>query len=194
METTTFADRLGAVVKDFCEREKMSRRRFAMHLMKMGNEETLASAIKRKTTRPRHDLVTRLVEVTGCRVEWLTAGTGEMYPVRSAAGLRVSEELAQYGAAAPAGVIVFHVTDEAMAQGDYRPRAVLAVPKGTAESGQLALVEMGDGQRRFRKVFYDDATVTLVAAAGSVAPEVLPRARVKRMMRVWAVVLLDERA
>jgi hypothetical protein len=194
MENTTFADRLGRVVKDFCERERISFRHFALHHLGMGNEQTLASAIQRKTTRPRHELVTKVVAVTGCRVEWLTSGTGEMYPVRSAAGLRVAEELAQHGAAAPAGVIVFHVTDEAMAQGDYRPRAVLAVPKGTAESGQLALVEMGDGQRRFRKVFYDDATVTLVAAAGSVAPEVLPRARVKRMMRVWAVVLLDERA
>lgn len=194
METATFADRLGAVVKDFCERERISFRHFALRFLGMGNEQTLASAIQRKTTRPRHDLVTKVVEVTGCRVEWLTAGTGEMYSSRRAVGTRVAEELAKYGTAAPEEVIAFPVMDESMAQGDYRPKAVLVMPKGAAESGQLALVEMGDGQRRFRKVFFDAKTVTLVAVAGSVAPEVVPRARVKRMMRVWAVVLFDERS
>ena len=193
MENATFGERVGMVVSDFCKKEGVSLRHVALHRLGLKHEQNLRSTIIRKSTHAPHDLVVKVVELTGCRLEWLVSGQGEPYGSGPVAGARVAEKAARYGVTMPEAVQVFHVTDGSMDQGEYRPAVVLAHPKETAASGDLALVEFAGGRRAFRRVFYDAETVTSVALSGSAAPEITPRARVAKIMKVWAVVLGRER-
>jgi len=189
MAKSTFADRLRTVIEDFCLRSGVSVRQVARHHLKLRHEEVLRARMSRQTSKPIPDFVAAVAGLTGCRWEWLTMGEGPMYPERRAADGAVAEELERYGAVVPGAVEVLHVEDGSMDQGDYRPRQVMGMPGTAAESGDLSLVELRDGRRMLRKVFYEGESAVLVALAGSVPPATVRRAEIVKALKVWAVVL-----
>ena len=143
---------------------------------------------------PSLEFLEKVSEQTGRTVDWLVKGAdppGEYevptYMAGAGAHWQVADGEAPFNTVIPRGLIAFQVNGDSMDPIARHGQSVLINPLALVRDGDLAVVELADGTRSFKRVYHQGHRWVLVSVNVAYEPRVVEEREVSRIWKAWGV-------